>query len=858
MAKVREMGEPDTSDDSISLTSTLSSVKTEDYDVECILAERRKSNGVLQYLTAWKGYPETSHSWEPRQNFNAVDPLNNWKITKMQIAKGLKKPFNVKAWGKRCRTIQKETFLRKERRRVKRDRLRMQDEKASALGRQGADMVGSDTGPAPKPSNRRIKRRSVHQDLPPSSSASASSSSSTEDSDRPLISRQESGIFTPKWTQAETITLEEGLRKLNGPCWKELLNLYGSGGTINQVLKEKTRSDLYDKAKSVHQEFVDSGREPPEYLKTFSKTTSGEGSRTATPKGSSDSRCESRAVSKKSSRSTSTDPMTVELHDKQQIREAKNRQNGRPQPKLTMIATLKIPKGRERESPPAQKDLGDELQAAQVSEAPARKEEVIFAGETLKQTTQTTVKPRPPNAAPHPKEIIEATEISNDYSHGKTESEGGSRVKEPSPMNPIARSKREPENQVTGEKDLATPTAAAALTVPESDETMRGEKARSTWSGTARVQTTRPLASDVSRRGSTGSGLTRPSPSKEKTKLGQIEPKKPRTTGDVTAKWNAEPKKQRSNSWATQNAEPVEGQSTKHSFKLPSVQNRVFKSRREGRAPDPNSLILIDPKTGKAPTTIPAPSATTMLSQTPLQLHQEDIATREPQEGQAQKGQDDLVVSTGEPDPPPRTIEQNDGAMINEQTPSQTENLLSDAPTPALKPTTGNMAEGPPDSGALTSPPPASLHNGLPSNTPRGPRAETRKGVATSLQELAQRSEPSKNHLNEAPAKSHPSHSSGEPPIFTLRAYPTSKHRDQLLNKVDGNSVTGDIKFAKDDHESIKVKLLGFDFEVHKLLLTIKISHRTVDFVFDSVCLASEYKAYFSVVSTCYRCSGSL
>ena len=860
MAKVRGLREPDDSDDSISLTSSLSSEKVDDYEVECVLAERRKSNGVVEYLTAWKNYAETAHSWEPRQNFNNVDTLNDWKTTKMQIAKGLKKPFDVKAWEKRYRKIMKETRLRKERRRVKRLRLLMQDEKASALGRREADMEGSNPGPTPKPSNKRIKRRSVHQDLPPSSSASASSSSSTEDSDRPLISRQESGISTPKWTQAETITLEKGLRILKGPRWKEILNLYGPGGTINQVLKEKTRSDLYDKAKSVHQEFVDSGREPPEYLKPFSKTTSSEVSRTATPKRGPDSRSESRAVSKKSSRSTSTDLMKAELHEKQQIREAKNQDNGRPQPKTTLIATLKIPRGREKESPPAQKNLGDELQAAQVSEAPARKEEVFFADETLKQATQTTVKPQPPNEAPHPqpKDTVEATENSNDYAHQKIESEGDPRVKEPSQMKTIAQSRRDPESQVPGEKDLATSTAAAALTVPESDETMRGEKARSTWSGTARAQTDRPLAADVSRRGSAGNGLTRQSPSKVKTKIGQIEPKKPSTTGDVTARWNAEPKKQRSNSWATQNAEPVEDQSTKRSFKLLSVQNRVFKSRREGRAPDPSSLVLIDPKTGKAPKTAPAPSVTTMLSQTPLQLHQEEIATKEPQEEQAQKGHDNLVVSTSEPDPPPQTIDQNDDAMINELTPSQTKNLLSNASTSALRPTTSNMAEGPPDIGALTSPPPAPFPRGLPLNTPRGPRAETKKGVATSLQELAQRSEPPTHHLNEAPAKSHPSRSSDETLTFSLRAHPTSQQRDQLFYKVEDNLVIGDIKLAKDDHESIKVRLVGFDFEVHRLLLTIKIIPQTVNFIFDTVCLASEYKAYFSAVSSCYRYLASL
>ena len=792
MDKVREVGEPEASDDSVSLTSTVSSEKVGDYEVERILAERR-NNGAVEYLTAWKNYQETSHSWEPKQNFNTTDTFNDWDITKIQVAKGLERPFDVKAWEKRCKTIIRETCLRRERRRVKKLRLIMEDELDSGLGRQEADIEGLDPGPAPKLSNKSIKRKSVHYDSPPSSSASISSSSSTEDSDRPLVSRQKAEIFTPnaKWTEAETIALEEGLRR-KGPYWNEILILYGRGGTINQVLREKTRSDLYEKAKSLHQEFVDSGREPPEYLKSFSKITSSKGSRTATPKACSDSRCESRAVSKKS-RSTSTDSMMAELYEKQRIREE------------------------------------------------------LSADETLKQTTRTTqVNSHPKKAAPHSKNITEGTKDSNDHSHQNRQSEGGPRVEEPSQMNAIPQLGREPESQVPGEKDLANSRAAAASTVPE--ENMRGEIARTIWSGTARAQTARPLASDLSRRG-VGSEPTRPSTSKPKRKLGQIEPKKPSTTGDVTAGWNAEPKKRRSNSWATQNAEPVDGQSTQRHYKL-SVQNKLFKKSRDGRVPDPNRLVFIDPKTGKAPTTVPAPSAITMLSKTPLQLHQDGNDAREPQERRAQE-----IVGTSEPDPPPQSIDQNDDVVTNQQSPSRTGVLLSNAFSSASRPSTGHVAEDPPGIGTPTL---ASSHRGLPSYTPLGPRIETKKTVAMSLQEYTQRPKPSTHQLNEAPAMSHPPQSPDQPSMFTLRVYPLLEQRKQLFHTVERNLVIGEIKLAKDTHESIDVKLVGFEAEVRRLLLTIKRLPQIVDFVFDTVCLASEYQKYFSVVSTCYHCLVSL
>ncbi len=303
MATTREVGDSEISDDSISLTSTVITNNEGDYEVECILAERNKSKGTMEYLTAWKDYPETAHTWEPRENFYENDVFCEWANTKKRVAKGLEKPFDVKAWEKRCKAIEKETDRRMERRRIKKLRLIKHDEIASGLGKQDANIESSGSNSAPKRADKHIKRRSVHQDSPPSSSTSSPPSDSvSEDSDRPLVSRQESDMFEPdpEWTQAETVALEEGLQILKGPRWRELLSLFGRNGTQNQVLKNKAPSDLYDKAKSVRQEFIDSGREPPEYLKSFSKPTSSQGSRTATPNTAPNSRGQSRAVSKKS------------------------------------------------------------------------------------------------------------------------------------------------------------------------------------------------------------------------------------------------------------------------------------------------------------------------------------------------------------------------------------------------------------------------------------------------------------------------------------------------------------------------------------------------------------------------------
>ncbi|KAM0805309.1 hypothetical protein BDR22DRAFT_798774, partial [Usnea florida] len=125
MANLEDLGEREVSEDTISLTSTAPSANLESYEVECILAERRMKGvkGGKEYLTAWKDYPEQDYLWEPRENFNEDEVFNDWEMTKIRIAKGIEKPFDVKAWMKRCKAITNQTLLRKQRRRLKRQRL---------------------------------------------------------------------------------------------------------------------------------------------------------------------------------------------------------------------------------------------------------------------------------------------------------------------------------------------------------------------------------------------------------------------------------------------------------------------------------------------------------------------------------------------------------------------------------------------------------------------------------------------------------------------------------------------------------------------------------------------------------------
>ena len=691
MANLRELGEPEVSEDSISLTSTVPSANLESYEVECIVAERKAKGvkGGKEYLTAWKDYPEQDYLWEPRENFNEDEIFNDWEMTKTRIAKGIEKPFDVKAWMKRCKAIKNEMWLRKQRRRVKRHRLSTRDQQTLVPVEKGANVESSgQEHAASRQPDKQIKRRSVHQDPPPSSSISepssiltSSSNPVSEDSDRPLVPRHESEIFSTssRWTQAETIALEEGLRTL-GPRWNDIHSLYGRNGTVSQILKDKSPGDLYDKAKSVRQEFVDSGREPPEFLlKPFSMSASSKGSKTATPDLHSQSRGQSRAASKKSSRSTSADSMMAELKEKQRIREAKKR--------ATQITNLKdnlsTTKGREKESDNAKKTSSRESKAHKGSQIHARKIGAGLTNAKLKETPKATEpKLHARDALSHPKARIEATESSKDDSLNRRRLSDGTRAKEPSRLSgppaakrqPVAPSPKEPASNAVIQPN------SSGTSVPESKGVAAKDTTPTTWSGTARA----PMAPAPKppRLEAAGSVSTRTSSLKLKPKLGQTEPKKSSVTSDITATWNAVPKRRKSNNWATSNADPVDGQDGKRRYKL-AVQNRIHKSRREGRVPDPNALIFIDPKTGKAPTTLPAPSPTAIVSRTPLQLYQEELASREAEERQAKEVEEAMMVDISEPDRPSNSKDKNSDREVDEQGVSKTHRLLNDASTPA-------------------------------------------------------------------------------------------------------------------------------------------------------------------------------
>ena len=68
------------------------------------------------------------------------------------------------------------------------------------------------------------------------------------------------------WTPDEENALMAGLDRVKGPHWSQIHAMFGPGGTINDVLKDRSQVQLKDKARNLKLFFLKSNIEVPYYL----------------------------------------------------------------------------------------------------------------------------------------------------------------------------------------------------------------------------------------------------------------------------------------------------------------------------------------------------------------------------------------------------------------------------------------------------------------------------------------------------------------------------------------------------------------------------------------------------------------
>lgn len=69
------------------------------------------------------------------------------------------------------------------------------------------------------------------------------------------------------WTKPEEDALLSGLAQVNGPHWSQILALYGRGGSISEVLKDRNQVQLKDKARNLKLWYLKMGKDVPVALR---------------------------------------------------------------------------------------------------------------------------------------------------------------------------------------------------------------------------------------------------------------------------------------------------------------------------------------------------------------------------------------------------------------------------------------------------------------------------------------------------------------------------------------------------------------------------------------------------------------
>lgn len=84
----------------------------------------------------------------------------------------------------------------------------------------------------------------------------------------PASSKKASGPTQRRpWSKEEEQALLNGLDAVKGPHWSQILSMYGAGGTVSEILKDRNQVQLKDKARNLKLFFLKSQLDVPYYLK---------------------------------------------------------------------------------------------------------------------------------------------------------------------------------------------------------------------------------------------------------------------------------------------------------------------------------------------------------------------------------------------------------------------------------------------------------------------------------------------------------------------------------------------------------------------------------------------------------------
>jgi hypothetical protein len=98
------------------------------------------------------------------------------------------------------------------------------------------------------------------------SSQSGTGSGQRDSLDGPRRSAAAASKIRQPWTKPEEDALLLGLERVNGPHWSQILALYGRGGSLSEVLKDRNQVQLKDKARNLKLWYLKTGKDVPQAL----------------------------------------------------------------------------------------------------------------------------------------------------------------------------------------------------------------------------------------------------------------------------------------------------------------------------------------------------------------------------------------------------------------------------------------------------------------------------------------------------------------------------------------------------------------------------------------------------------------
>lgn len=763
MADGAGIGEPESSEaDSVSLTSTTESDgEGKEYAVDRILAEW-ETDGETSYLTKWDGYPEEQSTWQLRETFNpeeagGQDVFKEWQERKMRISRGYEKPYDIDDWERRNKKLEEEVLDRRDRRRRRKAKLNHMLDALDSDPEASTDKTSSEDKSKPK-------------------ARSTSQSSFEGNGTRP--GNQNKFGFSLKqtpWTNAQKQVFMRGLQDANGPYWIQIFAWYGRLGTINQILRDKTLNDLQTQLQLMRQEFVDAGRDPPEYMTALKSQTEVEGAMEAKSRTRRGRKAASVGESDSSDEHTSTDSMMEEIKAKKISHSAKAMKT------IELAGSRRIRK------------------ASGVADSP--------------QILGKSARPKPiKKESSDPKSVSEIPFESTKSKPPRKESIGKA-IAPPSKESNVTR-----HNYMSG----ASPLESTNRLLP------RPVTMKKPYAGTARTPANKSSEGvripNKARVGVPQSGPARfPVPS-SRPRTNKAIPKAKASGIDVLANWNGEPKIRKARTLPTINTDASANQPLR-TFKTLSTRNNVQKWRRNEPAPDPSQVVFLDPRTGKAPKTLPKSSlvnaGTTSLFESPFERYQRELAAKAAEKPDLNENEetlfhnDDDRMSVDDDEPSPARRDLDTGGDLQSNSDLVRVNSEPDPPIPSY-PSANTFPSMAPPTGARA----PFAHFSQPHN-----------------QWPVSKSPPSSMHTW-LPTESSP---------LSLRGYPSYYEKLELFNTLEQILVLGNIKIGPRLEDVGKMKLAGFDWDVKRLLLTIKdpIDPMRMDFEFTNICTAANYARYW-------------